>query len=505
MSESKVAIKIEAITKRFGNVVANKDVSLEILRGEIHALVGENGAGKTTLMNILYGIVKPDSGRIFLISKPLPLRRGFIGIDYGIGMIHQHFMLVGAFTALENIILGDEPQKCGFIDWNLSRKMVLRLMNDYGIEVDLDRKVDTLSVGEQQRVEILKVLYRNAEIIIMDEPTAVLTPQEIRKLFSTIRMLANSGKTVIFITHKLEEVMGLADRVTVMRTGSIVGTRSVSEVDLAELALMMVGSRIETESRRVSKPSEGIVLDVKEVDLASPKVGLHLSGISFSIRRGEIFGICGVEGNGQDELVEVIMGLQRPDRGRILLEGRDITEFGVGERLALGLGYIPSDRMRLGMIEGLSVARNLILGRQRDVRFSRSGFLKMMEVKRYASRLVSDFRIEPGDPGIPVESLSGGNQQKVVVARELSKKPRILIACNPTRGLDISATSQIHDLIFGYASGGGSVLLVSADLSEVLTLSNRIGVMYRGRMVGIMDAENADEETLGFMMMGVKK
>lgn len=505
MSEVDVAIEISGITKRFGNIVANRDISLKILRGEIHALVGENGAGKTTLMNILYGMVRPDSGDILLKSKPLPIRHGFIGIRYGIGMIHQHFMLVGAFTSLENVILGDEPQRSGLIDWRLARTKVLKLMNDYGIEVDLDRKVDSLSVGEQQKVEILKVLYRNAEIIIMDEPTSVLTPQEVRKLFATIRMLAGSGKTVIFITHKLEEVMGIADRVTVMRAGSIVGTRDIAEVDLAELAVMMVGNRIETERRKRSGSSEGVVLGIRGVDLFRSRVGSHLSDISFSIRRGEIFGICGVEGNGQDELVEVIIGLQKPDKGRIVLDGKDITHSSVGERLALGMGYIPSDRTRTALIEGMSLARNLILGRQKDELLSRRGFLKMDEIRRYVRELVSDFKIEPRNPEILVEFLSGGNQQKVVVARELSKSPKMLIACNPTRGLDLGATSQIHDLINDYTRAGGSVLLVSADLSEIMRLSDRIGVIYRGRILGILEAKAADEETLGFMMMGVNR
>lgn len=504
MSQPKVAIEIRGITKRFGNILANNQVSLEILQGEIHALVGENGAGKTTLMNILYGIVKPDSGEILLRSKPLPTRHGFIGIDYGIGMIHQNFMLIGAFTALENIILGNEPKRGGLIDKTLARHRIVELMKEYGIQVDLDRRVDSLSVGEQQRVEILKVLYRDAQIIIMDEPTSVLAPQEIRNLFATIKMLASSGKTIIFISHKLEEVMGLAQRVTVMRAGSVVGTRDVDEVDPGELAVMMVGQRIESQRGIKSKPSDQVVLGVENLCLQSRTRPL-LSDICFWIRRGEIFGICGVEGNGQDELVEVLIGLRRADLGSIYFEAREISHLPLWRRLSLGIGLIPSDRAKMGTVEGLSVAKNLVLGRHRDPCFSKRGFLKTKEIRSHALGLISDFRIEPKDWQVPIDSLSGGNQQKVVVARELSKRPRLLLACNPTRGLDISATSQIHDLISDYAARGGAVLLVSADLSEVIKLSQRIGVMYRGRLVGILDAEDADEEKLGFMMMGLSR
>jgi ABC-type uncharacterized transport system ATPase subunit len=498
-------VEIEGVTKRFPRVLANDKVSLSVNRGEIHALVGENGAGKTTLMNLLYGMLKPDSGRIAVRGRQLPVQRGYLGLDYGIGMIHQHFMLVGRFTALENIVLGAEPGSGIFLDKGAARSRVERLMKDYGIEVDLDARIDDLSVGEEQRVEILKVLYRNADIIIMDEPTAVLTPQETSRLFATLERLAADGRTVIFITHKLEEVMAICSAVTVMREGRVVGSLSAKETDPARLAEMMVGRKLAEPVSRKRSPGEEIVLVADHISLTSAKGRPLLEDVSFTIRRGEIFGICGVDGNGQDELFQLIIGLAGANSGTLTFLGRDLAGLSTLERLKAGLGQIPPDRARMGLVGDFDVADNLILGRHTEQRFSGPVLLRRDEIRSNAERLIEEFDIEPPVPSMPVGLLSGGNQQKVVVARELSRRPQLIVASQPTRGLDIGAARMIHGLLIGHADRGGAVLLISADLAEVMSLSDKIGVMYRGRIVGVVDGASATEEGLGLMMAGVRR
>ncbi|MFH1219945.1 MAG: ABC transporter ATP-binding protein [Candidatus Eisenbacteria bacterium] len=498
------AIEIKGITKAFPRVLASDSVSLTIRQGEVHALVGENGAGKTTLMNILYGLVKPDAGEITVGSARLPVTEGFLGLTYGIGMIHQHFMLIGQFTVLENIILGAEPKKGLLIDRRAARTQVERLTKQYGIEVDLDRRIDGLSVGEEQRVEILKVLFRNAQIIIMDEPTSVLTPQETAKLFATLRTLTKAGRTVIFITHKLEEVMNVADTVTVMRAGRVVGTVSRAQTDIARLAEMMVGRRMEALRERKSMPRDEVALEARDVSLVSRKRQQLLSHLSLAVRRGEIFGICGVEGNGQSELFEVLVGLRQPTGGAILLNGRDITSRSVAERLHAGLAHIPPDRIRMGLVADMSLRDNLMLGRQNDPRLTGRILLKQGAIGRGAAKLIHDFGIEPPEPEMKAGLLSGGNQQKAIAAREFSRDPEFLIASQPTRGLDIGAARLIHELLVRHAEAGKGVLLISADLAEVKTLSDRIGVIYRGTIVGIVDRTRATEEALGLMMAGAK-
>jgi ABC-type uncharacterized transport system ATPase subunit len=495
-------VRMRDITKAFPRVVANDGVNLDIKEGEIHALVGENGAGKTTLMNVLYGLTVPDHGTVEVRENSLPVGAGFLGLDYGIGMIHQHFMLIGRFTALENIILGAEPRLGPMLDMRKARERVGGLMKEYGIEVDLDTRIDDLSVGEEQRVEILRVLYRDAHIIVMDEPTAVLTPQETRSLFSTLKMLTRSGRTVVFITHKLEEVMAVADTVTVMRAGSMIATMPTARTDIASLAEMMVGRRIEEIPRREAVISPKPVLKVEGVSLRSAKGQTLLSDISLEVHGGEIFGICGVDGNGQDELFEVLIGLVRPTQGRVMFLGRDITTERTSERLKAGMAHIPPDRVRMGLIGDLSVKENLILGRHTDARFSGRLFLRTRAVARSADSLISDFGIEPPAPDMQAGLLSGGNQQKVIAARELSREPELLIASQPTRGLDIGAARMIHDLLLSQADSGKSVLLISADLAEVMHLADRIGVMYRGAIVGVVEGGDATEESLGLMMAG---
>jgi simple sugar transport system ATP-binding protein len=497
-------VEMRNITKRFPRVTANDAVSLHIRRGQVHALVGENGAGKTTLMNVLYGLLKPDAGEVIVRGQPLPLQRGFLGLDYGIGMIHQHFMLVGRFSALENIILGAEPRAGLLLDIGSARQKVKRLMEDYGIEVDLDARIDDLSVGEEQRVEIIKVLYRDADIIIMDEPTAVLTPQEARHLFSTLGRLVSHGKTVVFITHKLEEVMEAAQTVTVMRAGRVIDTAPTSDTDIGTLAEMMVGRTIEVLPERTHRPAREPLLEAESLSM-SRKGQRLLSDICLTVRCGEILGICGVDGNGQDELFEVLTGLSQPDSGRLLFKGRDITPLSTSERFKAGLAHIPPDRARMGLVGEFSVQENLILGRHSDPHFSGRLFLRTNRIRGEAARLVNEFCIEPSVPAMRAGLLSGGNQQKIIVARELSRDPDLLIAAQPARGLDVGAARMIHRLLVRQAEEGKSVLLISADLSEIMSLSDRIAVMYRGRIVGVVDGAGASEDELGLMMAGVRK
>ena len=498
-------LDIQKITKAFPRTVANADVSMLVRQGEIHALVGENGAGKTTLMNILYGLIRPDGGRILLKGIELPLREGYLGTDYGIGMIHQHFMLIREFTVLENIILGAEPGKGLVLDRARARRRVEDLIAKYGIEADLDRKVRDLSVGEEQRVEILKVLYRDAELIVMDEPTGVLTPQETTGLFDTMRGLVADGKTVIFITHKLEEVVEVTDSVTVMHQGRVVGSVPTSETDAARLAEMMVGKQLDALPRRAEVSVGEPLLTVRGLSL-EPRTGVKpLRDVSFQVHTGEVLGICGVEGNGQLELFEVITGLRQPQAGAILIGGRNMTNASTLARREAGLAYIPPDRTTMGIVAEFNLRENLLLGRQREPRFSRAGLLDGAAIDSETARLVAEFGIVPPDPEAKGFSFSGGNQQKIVVGRELARDPEILVACQPTRGVDIGATRLIHTYVLRQADAGKAVLLVSADLGEVLALSDRIGVMYRGEIVGMLDRSDATEERLGLMMAGVER
>jgi ABC-type uncharacterized transport system ATPase subunit len=496
-------LEMHGITKAFARAVANDNVSLRVARGEIHALVGENGAGKTTLMNILYGLVKPDDGRILLRGAELPVGEDFLGTDYGIGMIHQHFMLIREFTVLENVMLGVEPRRGFTLDRATAKRRVEMLIDKYGLEADPGRRVRDLSVGEEQRVEILKVLYRDAEIIIMDEPTGVLTPQETRGLFGTMRELVAAGKTVIFITHKLEEVIEVADTVTVMRQGRVVGSIPTRDTDTARLAEMMVGKRLDGLPRRAGVSPGRPLLSVDGLSL-EPRGGVKpLNAVSFEVRGGEILGICGVEGNGQLELFETLIGLRRPSSGTISLRGTDVTQEPTSSRRAAGLADIPPNRTTMGIVAEFSLTENLLLGRQRDRRFSRGGFLDGNAIAGETSRLIAEFGIRPPRPEALGSSFSGGNQQKIVVARGLSREPEILIACQPTRGVDIGATRLMHTWLLRQADMGKALLLVSADLTEILSLSDRIAVMYRGRIVGLLGRDEATEERLGLMMAGV--
>lgn len=494
---------MRGITKRFPRVVANDEADFRVHKGEIHALVGENGAGKSTLMKILYGLYQKDRGQIFIRGKEMDIFSPSVAISQGIGMVHQHFMLIPPLTVAENVVLGREPRRGRiFNDRKRAIEEVSRLSERYGLKVDPEAKVQDLSVGLEQRVEIIKVLYRGAEILILDEPTAVLTPQEVEELFNIMRSLKEEGKTIIFITHKLKEVMEISDRVTVMRDGKVVGVVETRETREEELARMMVGREVLLKVEKRPPQMRGVVLEVKDLEAVNDRGLPALRGVSFKIRAGEILGIAGVEGNGQTELVEVLTGLRRLIRGKVTLWDRDITNASSRRILESRIAHIPEDRHKRGLILGYSVEDNLILGSHYRPPMTKGPRLNFKKIKDFASELIEEFDIRPADREILVNSLSGGNQQKAIVARELSRHPQLLIAAQPTRGVDIGAIEFIHKKILEERDKGKAVLLVSAELSEVMSLSDRILVMYEGRMVGEVDPEKTNESDLGLMMAG---
>ncbi len=494
---------MRGITKRFPRVVANDEVDFRVHKGEIHALVGENGAGKSTLMKILYGLYQKDRGQIFIRGKEMDIFSPSVAISQGIGMVHQHFMLIPPLTVAENVVLGMEPRRGRiFNDRKRAIEEVSRLSERYGLKVDPEAKVQDLSVGLEQRVEIIKVLYRGAEILILDEPTAVLTPQEVEELFNIMRSLKEEGKTIIFITHKLKEVMEISDRVTVMRDGKVVGVVERKKTCQEELARMMVGREVLLKVEKRPPQMRGVVLEVKDLEAVNDRGLPALRGVSFKIRAGEILGIAGVEGNGQTELVEVLTGLRRLIRGKVTLWDRDITNASSRKILESRIAHIPEDRHKRGLILDYSVEDNLILGSHYRPPMTKGPRLNFKKIKDFASKLIEEFDIRPADREILVNSLSGGNQQKAIVARELSRHPQLLIAAQPTRGVDIGAIEFIHKKILEERDKGKAVLLVSAELSEVMSLSDRILVMYEGRMVGEVDPEKTNESDLGLMMAG---
>jgi simple sugar transport system ATP-binding protein len=502
------AVEMRNINKFFPLVVANDDVTFLVQKGEIHALVGENGAGKSTLVNILYGLLHPDSGSIAVNGQPAHFTGPGDAIDHGIGMVHQHFMLVPPLTVAENVVLGREPSKGGFIDIDRANKTVRDLSEKYGLKVDPTAKVETLSVGIEQRIEIIKVLYRGAEILILDEPTAVLVPQEVDELFEILRSLKAQGKTIIFITHKLQEVMAISDRVTVMRRGKVVDTVATEEISKQEIATMMVGRQVLFRvERKDAEPGEE-VLKVEDLHALDNKQLPALRGISFSVRKGEVLGIAGVEGNGQTELVEVLTGLRKAEKGVAKLDGLQVTNFDPRRVKEKGIGHIPEDRHRRGLILDYTVAQNTVLGiHYRTPYVKRLGLdvINFTPIKEKAERLIGEFDIRPPDQKNLAGNLSGGNQQKVIVAREFDQDPKCLVAAQPTRGIDVGSIEFIHERLLQARDEGKAVLLISADLEEILSLSDRIAVIYEGKIVGIMDPHEADEEILGLMMTGGHK
>ncbi len=496
-------LELRDITKRFPGVLANDHISLSVEKGEIRALVGENGAGKSTLMKILYGLYRPDDGEIFLRGERMVFKSPHDAIRAGLGMVHQHFMLFPSLTTFENVIYGEEITKFGFIKRHKARQRVRELSTRYGLAVDPDAKVSELPVGMRQRVEIVKTLYRNADILILDEPTAVLTPQEEEELFAVLRRLADGGKTIIFITHKLNEVMQISDRATVLRDGRVVTTLETAQTSPAEISRAMVGRDVMLQVNKPPPAPGEVVLRVSDLHVEGAQGTRAVRGISFDVRAGEIVGIAGVAGNGQNELVEALTGLRPVSAGTVSLRGHDLTHAGVDERRAAGMAYIPEDRSAVGLALGARVDENLIMGHERQPALSDRGWLNFEGIRRHAQGLIGQFGIKAASPREAMANLSGGNRQKAVLARELFHRAPLLIAEQPTWGVDVGSIEFIHQQLLDYRAHGHAILLISADLSEVMALSDRILVMFEGRIVGEVPGAQATEHGLGLLMMGV--
>jgi simple sugar transport system ATP-binding protein len=494
------------ISKVFPGVIANDNVNLRVESGEIHALLGENGAGKSTLMSMLFGLYEPSSGVIKIRGEEVKIRNPNDATNLRIGMVHQHFKLVHNFTVTENIVLGMEPHdKLGNLDLRSAEKRVAQLSETYGLAVDPCVKIENITVGMQQRAEILKILYRDADILIFDEPTAVLTPQEIDELLAILRRLKAEGKTVLFITHKLREIKAVADRCTILRRGKYIDTVDVAKVNEAELAEKMVGRAVTFRiEKKPAKPGD-MVLKIEDLTVIGAKGTPAVSGLSLDVRAGEVVGIAGVDGNGQSELVEAISGLMPVHSGRVLLKNRDISKDSIRKRNENGLGLVPEDRHKHGLVLDFRVDENLILKSFRKSQYSsRLGFLQFGAIARHAETLITDYDIRAGNgPATLAKSMSGGNQQKVIIAREINLSPELLIVSQPTRGLDVGAIEYIHQRIIQERDKGRAVLLVSFELDEILGLCDRIAAISKGQVVGVLPAQDADERRIGAMMGGV--
>lgn len=498
------AVEMREIVKQFPGVLANDHVRLTLSAGEIHGLVGENGAGKTTLMNILYGLMEPDSGTIVVKGREVRMRTPTDAIRLGIGMVHQHFMLVPSLTVIENIVLGQVETRFGVNQLAGAQQKVEELGRRYGLQVPLGRRVSQLSVGEMQRVEILKALYRGAEILILDEPTAVLVPQEVEHLFTVLKELATRGHSVILITHKLKEVLAVTDRVTVMHKGRVTGDLSAADTSEQELANMMVGRDVVLRlDKPEARPGE-VVLQLENVSATNSRHQEILKSIDLELRRGEILGIAGVEGNGQTEFIEIISGLRRVSQGTIRFAGEEITTETVRRRRHRGIGHVPEDRLAFGVAKELSIAENLILNRYNRQPLTRQGVLSPARIEKHCNDLIDRFNVVAPNSSVAVGTLSGGNMQRVVLARELEANPEVLIAAQPGRGVDVGAIEEIYRLLIDLRDRGKAILLVSSELEDIMMLSDRIAVMYEGRIVGIMTADEATEEILGLYMSGAK-
>ena len=502
----KLAINIEKITKTYPGVLANSDVSIDVRSGDIHAIVGENGAGKSTLMKILYGMVKPDEGSIEIFQSTATMSSPKDAINLGIGMVHQHFMLAKNLTVLENIILGIDKPFLKNISLSKYRSEIKKVMDTYSLNIDLNQYVEELSVGEKQRVEIIKVLYRGAKILILDEPTAVLVPQEVKELFENLKDLKTNGVTVLFISHKLDEVLEIADRISVMRSGQMIDTvinKNVSKVQLAE---MMIGKSLPTPPPRITSSEKEEVLSVHEIASTDESGRSIFENITFSVHKSEILGIAGVEGNGQKEVVESIIGIQSLNSGEIIFQGNDIKNQGTRERLESGISFIPEDRQLQAMIMDMNLTNNVIIGRQNIEKYKSSlGTVKMKNAVQESEKVIESFEVKTPSTSTLATALSGGNQQKFVVGRELEDNPSLLIASQPTRGIDIGAQALIWEKLRNSRDEGLSVLLISADLEELIGLSDRIIVFYQGKLVKEINAEKVSPEDLGGYMTGLKK
>ncbi len=495
-------VEMVGITKRFPGIVANDNVHLSVRQGEIHALLGENGAGKSTLMNILFGLYQPDEGEIRIKGKPVTINGPTDANRLGIGMVHQHFMLVQPFTVTENIILGDERSRNGILDLKRAEREISRLSDQYGLKVDPRALVADISVGMQQRVEILKTLYRGADILIFDEPTAVLTPQEIDELIEIMKNLVREGKTIIFITHKLKEIMRTCDRVTVIRRGKVITTVDVNDTDENELAALMVGREVSFQVNKTeSRPGEP-VLQVENLVVRDARGVDVVRGLDLEVRSGEIVGLAGVDGNGQSELIEAITGLRSPESGTIRLRGNDITRFKPRQVTESGVGHIPEDRHKRGLVLDFTVSENMVLQSYYKPPFSKGWSIRFEEVHKYANKLIEEYDVRTPSEHVPIRALSGGNQQKAIIAREVDRDPDFLIAAQPTRGLDVGAIEFIHRRLVEQRDKGKAVLLVSFELDEIMKLSDRIAVIYEGKIVGWVDPKETTEEELGLLMAG---
>jgi len=498
-------LELRGITKVFPGVVANDHIDLALNQGEILALLGENGAGKTTLMNILYGLYAPNEGQIIIRGQETTIHSPSDAISRGIGMVHQHFMLVPPLTVTENVMLGNEPVSNGlFLDRRKCAEQIRELSTTYGLAVDPEAVVSSLPVGVQQRVEIIKVLYRQADILILDEPTAVLTPQEVQDLFQVIRALVGRGKSLIFITHKLKEVMALADRIMVLRQGRVVGTTTPAETNENILASMMVGREVELAVTKAPAKPKDVVLDVQHLHVLDNRHNLAVNDVSFQVRGGEVLGIAGVQGNGQTEMVEALTGLRKVLRGKVYIVGRDTTKASPRAITECAVAHVPEDRQRDGLVLSFPVADNLVLNTYYLPPFAHSGVLQQRTILSTATKLVQEFDIRTPGVNTLVSSLSGGNQQKVIVAREFSRPIKLLIASQPTRGLDVGSIEYIHRRIVEKRDEGTGVLLVSPELDEIMKLSDRIAVMYKGKIRTIVQADQVTREQLGLLMAGVE-
>jgi simple sugar transport system ATP-binding protein len=496
-------IEMRGISKRFPGVLANDHVDFDVKSGEVHALLGENGAGKSTLMKILYGMYHPDDGEIVINGKPVTINSPTDAINLGIGMIHQHFMLVPSLTVAENVALGLPSSRGLLTDLDRVSTRILELAKIYGLKIDPDAYIWQLSVGQQQRVEIIKALYRGAALLILDEPTAVLTPQEVDELFVIMHQMMKDGHALIFISHKLHEVVEISNRVTVLRDGRKVGTRPTSEITKQALANWMVGREVGFAPNRGDVKRGECRLQLDQVSCGSDRGTPGLRGVSLALCSGEILGIAGVSGNGQRELAESITGLRRITDGRVILEGKDVTNFAPGEITERRLAYIPEERMRDGMIKNFSVAENMVLREHHKQPYSRAGFLNLRDISAHSDTLIKKFRVKTPSHDTLAKNLSGGNIQKVVLARELSRSPRVILAAQPTRGLDIGATEYVREQLLEQRRQGAAIMLVSEDLDEILALSDRIAVIYEGQIMDIVPRENATPEKLGLLMAGV--
>ena len=508
MYMSEYAIEMLNITKRFPGIIANDNITLQLKKGEIHALLGENGAGKSTLMSVLFGLYQPEEGEIRKDGKKVEIKDPNDANDLGIGMVHQHFKLVECFSVLDNIILGVETTKGGFLQKADARRKVVELSEKYGLAVEPDAIIEDITVGMQQRTEILKMLYRDNEILIFDEPTAVLTPQEITELMQIMKNLAAEGKSILFISHKLSEIMQVSDRCTVLRKGKYVGTVETKDTTAEALSAMMVGRNVNfVVEKDEAKPGD-VVLDIKNMTVASKRHKNNaVNNVSLKVHRGEIVCIAGIDGNGQTEFVYGLTGLEPVSSGSIILDGKDITHAHIRQRLTGGMSHIPEDRHKHGLVLDYTLENNMVLQRYFEPEFTgKGGFLKKKEIRAYAEKLIDQYDIRSGQgPITPARSMSGGNQQKAIVAREIDKNPELLVAVQPTRGLDVGAIEYIHKQLVAQRDAGKAVLLVSLELDEVMSVSDRILVMYEGEIVGEFDPKTVTVEELGLYMAGSKR